>query len=62
MLVPFLRNIPTSKKQARRIKTGAKNTDKTEVISDELQENDKVIVRHKNTTTKPKQGRPMRMF
>jgi len=44
------------------IKTGAKNTDKTEVISDELQENDKVIIRHKNTTTKPKQGRPMRMF
>ena len=44
------------------IKTGAKNTDKTEIISSELQENDKVIIRSKTTRPKTQQGRPMRMF
>lgn len=48
------------------IKTGAKDSDKTEIISDSLHENDKVIIR-KNTkgkdSKKPQGGRPpMRMF
>lgn len=48
------------------IKTGAKDSDKTEIISDSLHENDKVIIR-KNTkgkdSKKAQGGRPpMRMF
>lgn len=46
------------------IKTGAKDTDKTEIISDALHENDKVILRKKgkDSKTKPSGRPPMRMF
>lgn len=46
------------------IKTGAKDSDKTEIISDSLQENDKVIIRKKGKESKKAQGGrpPMRMF
>ena len=46
------------------ITTGAKDSDKTEIISDALHENDKVILRKKGKDgKKPQSGRPpMRMF
>lgn len=46
------------------IKTGAKDSDKTEIISDSLQENDKVILRKKGNDSKNTQSGkpPMRMF
>lgn len=45
------------------IQLGAKDSEKTEIISAELQENDKVIIKTKTSSNSKKQsGRPMRMF
>lgn len=53
-----------NKPERIKIKTGAKDSDKTEIISDGLQENDKVILRKKGKDAKKSQGGrpPMRMF
>ena len=45
------------------IKLGAKDSEKTEIISEKIQENDKVILKKKGSEkTTAKGGRPMRMF
>ena len=46
------------------IKTGAKDSDKTEIISQELKEKDRVILRKRGENDKAAQGqrRPMRLF
>lgn len=46
----------------RTIKTGAKDSDKTEIISKEINENDKVIISKKGGSTNSKARPPMRMF
>ena len=56
--------IRDNKPQRITIKTGAKDSDKTEIISNQLKENDRVILRKKTdkdkTTTQAR--RPMRLF
>ncbi len=46
------------------IKTGAKDSDRTEIISDQLKEKDRVILRKRGDNDKTAQGprRPMRLF
>lgn len=46
------------------IETGAKDSDRTEIISKELKENDRVIISKKGDKDKTAQGKrpPMRMF
>ncbi len=52
-----------NKPQRISIQLGAKDSEKTEIISAELQENDKVIIKSKSSSKKKTQtGRPMRMF
>ena len=56
--------ISNNKPQRITITTGAKDSDRTEVISKELKEGDKVILKKKSDKEKTAQGgkRPMRLF